>query len=108
MSATFDHQFLYLATIGRKTGLEGQIEIWFVEFNGRVYLLAEHGHKAQWVKNVIDNPRVTVRIGDRNWTGTARVLDAEKDANMYMKACELAREKYGWGDGLPVEIRLVE
>jgi deazaflavin-dependent oxidoreductase (nitroreductase family) len=106
--ATFDHQFLYLTTIGRKTGLARQIEIWFVEFDGRVYILAEHGYEARWVKNVIDNPRVTVRIGDRNWTGTARVLDPENDADMYLKARELAREKYCWGDGLPVEIRLVD
>ena len=102
MSATFDHQFLYLTAIGRKTGLARQIEIWFVEFDGRVYILAEHGYKARWVKNVTDNPRVTVRIGDRNWIAT------EKDAAVCLKARELAREKYGWGDGLPVEIRLVD
>ena len=108
MSATFDQQFLYLTTIGRKTGLARQIEIWFVELDGRVYILAEHGYKAQWVKNVLDNPRVTVRIGDHNWIGAARVLDPEKAAEVYLKARELSREKYGWGDGLPVEIRLVE
>jgi deazaflavin-dependent oxidoreductase (nitroreductase family) len=108
LPGTFDHQFLYLTTIGRKTGLARQIEIWFVEFEGRVYILAEHGYKALWVKNVIDNPQVAVRIGEHNWTATARVLDAEKNADMYLKARELAREKYGWGDGLPVEVRLVE
>jgi hypothetical protein len=35
------------------------------------------------------------------------VLDPESDADTYLKARELAREEFGWGDGLPVEIRLV-
>jgi len=41
-----DAQFLYLTTTGRKTGLPREIEIWFVEADGRVYILAEHGYKA--------------------------------------------------------------
>jgi hypothetical protein len=36
------------------------------------------------------------------------VLDADRDADTYLKTRRLAREKYGWGEGLPVEIRLVE
>ena len=35
---------------------------------------------------------------------TARVLDQKADAELWNRAQELAREKYGWGDGLPVEI----
>ena len=48
-----------------------------------------------------------VRIGDQQWNGLARVLDADQDADGYLKARQLAREKYAWGEGLPVEIRLV-
>jgi len=33
-----DAQVLYLTTIGRKTGLPREIEIWFVTFTGRFYL----------------------------------------------------------------------
>jgi hypothetical protein len=51
MNNDFDEQFLYLTTIGRKTGLLR--EIWFVELNNRLYVLAEHGYKAQWLQNVI-------------------------------------------------------
>jgi hypothetical protein len=35
------------------------------------------------------------------------VLDPDQDSDVYFKARNLAREKYGWGDGLPVEIRRV-
>ena len=100
----WNHQFLYLTTIGRKTGLPREIEIWFVQLDERPYILAEHGFKAQWVQNILINPRVHVRIGDQEWDGLARVLDAEKDADVFLRARELSRKKYAWGDGLPVEV----
>ncbi len=100
-------QFLYLTTTGRKTGLPRQIEIWFVETKGRFYILAEHYHRTQWVKNIRHDPQVRVRIGRREspeLDATARVLDPERDAGLYQAAQRLSREKHGWGDGLPVEI----
>ncbi len=101
-----DTPFLYLTTTGHKTGMPRQVEIWFVESDGHLYILAEHGYKAHWVQNILADNRVRVRIGDRQWDGVARVLDPEQDADAYLKARQLAREKYGWGEGLPVEIRL--
>jgi deazaflavin-dependent oxidoreductase (nitroreductase family) len=78
-----------------------------LEADGRLYVLAEHGHKARWVQNILANPRVHVRLGDQQWDGLARVLDPNKDAEAYSNARMLSREKYDWCDGLPVEIRLV-
>ena len=99
-----DVQFLYLTTTGRKTGLPREIEIWFVETDRKVYIFAEHGYKAQWVQNVLSDPHVRVRVGDKEWNGLARVLDPEQDRDACVKVRELAGEKYGWGEGLPVEI----
>jgi len=96
--------FLYLTTTGRKTGRPHEIEIWFVASGGNLYVLAEHFRKAQWVKNIERNARVRVRIGGREASAIARVLDSERDAGEWRTAQELAREKYGWGDGLPVRI----
>lgn len=101
-------QFLYLTTTGRKTGLPREIEIWFVAFNGKYYILAEHGENAHWVKNLQANPRVRVRVGERSFDATARALDKERDRTMYERAQQLEREKYGWGWGLPVEITPAE
>ena len=42
----------------------------------------------QWVQNVIKSPTVDVRIGDRHYTGTARVLHRAKDADAYIAAQE--------------------
>jgi deazaflavin-dependent oxidoreductase (nitroreductase family) len=97
-------QYLYLTTTGRITGQPREIEIWFVESQGKLYILAEHFHKAQWVKNIERNPRVRVRVGSSEFEATARVLDKKLDAATWKLAQELEREKYGWGDGLPVEI----
>ncbi|MCI0488498.1 MAG: nitroreductase family deazaflavin-dependent oxidoreductase [Blastocatellia bacterium] len=97
-------QYLYLTTTGRVTGREREIEIWFVATGGKLYILAEHFHKAQWVQNILRNPRVKVRLGDREFEATARVLDPESDAELWQRAQQLEREKYGWGEGLPVEI----
>jgi len=97
-------QFLYLTTTGRVSGLPREIEIWFVEANGKYFMLAEKFHDAHWVRNIEKDPRVHVRVGDRRFEATARALDSERDADAWKMAQDLEREKYGWGDGLPVEI----
>jgi deazaflavin-dependent oxidoreductase (nitroreductase family) len=97
-------KYLYLTTTGRVTGQPREIEIWFVESGGKFYILAEHFHKTQWVKNILHDPRVRARIEGRNFEATARVLDEKKDSELWEMAQTLGREKYGWGDGLPVEI----
>jgi deazaflavin-dependent oxidoreductase (nitroreductase family) len=96
--------YLYLTTIGRKSGLPREIEIWFVADSGRLYVLAEHFERANWVRNIIEQPRVRFRLGGREFAATARVLDRSRDAESWRTAQRLAVEKYGWGDGLPVEI----
>ena len=101
-------QFIYVTTTGRVTGKLREIEIWFVESGDKLYILAEHFFKTQWVQNIVRNPRIRVRVGDHECDATARVLDPDIDSAAWHKAQELAREKYGWGEGLPVEISLDE
>ena len=103
-----DLQVLYLTTVGRLSGLSRKIEIWFVASEGRLYILAEHFHRAHWVQNIGCNPQVHLRIGTRELKGTARVLDQTRDRETWQLAQKLARNKYGWGEGLPVEIILDE
>jgi deazaflavin-dependent oxidoreductase (nitroreductase family) len=96
--------YLYLTTTGRATGKSREIEIWFVESQARFYILAEHLHEAHWVKNIKRDPRVRVRLGRRSFEASARVLDYNRDRKAWLTAQRLAREKYGWGKGLPVEL----
>ena len=95
---------LYLTTTGRVSGLPRQIEIWFVESGEKLYLLAEHFQRAHWVQNIQRDAKIKIRIGNCEWRATGRVLDPEGNREQWELAQELFRQKYGWGDGLPVEI----
>jgi deazaflavin-dependent oxidoreductase (nitroreductase family) len=97
-------KILYLTTIGRRTGLPREIEIWFIVYRDRFYLFAETGEAAAWVKNVKNDPEVMVLIGERQIGATARVLDRETDRELWDRVAAIADRKYGWGDGLPVEV----
>ena len=99
-----EKQVLYLTTTGSRTSLPREIEIWFVVCGERFYLFAETGEAANWVKNIRRNPKVTIRIGERQIGATARVLDRHADRELWDRVAAIADRKYGWGDGLPVEI----
>ena len=104
LESVADQQVLYLTTVGRRTGLPREIEIWFVVQCQRLYLFAETGEAAGWVKNIRRNPKVTVRIGEWRIDAIARVLDRHADSKLWDQVADIANRKYGWGDGLPVEI----
>jgi deazaflavin-dependent oxidoreductase (nitroreductase family) len=104
LQSVADERVLYLTTIGRMSGLPREIEIWFVVRRERFYLFAETGEAAGWVKNIRNNPKVKVRIGDRQIDATARVLDRRADRKLWDDVAAIADRKYEWGDGLPVEI----
>jgi hypothetical protein len=84
--------------------LPREIEIWFVVYCDHFYLFAETREAAAWIKNVRRNPEILVRIGDRQIGATARVLDRETDRELWDQVAAIADCKYGWGDGLPMEI----
>ena len=107
--------FCYLTTNGRVTGRAHTIEIWFALNEGTLYMLSGNGprHRADWVRNLMKTPAVTVRIGDREFSGSGRVVeDGEEDA----LARRLLLEKYEpmysgdlseWGQtALPVAVEL--
>jgi deazaflavin-dependent oxidoreductase (nitroreductase family) len=73
-----DQQVLYLTTIGRRTGLPRQIEIWFVVCRERFYLFAETGEAAGWVKNIRRNPNVAIKVGERRIDATARACSTAR------------------------------
>ena len=83
-------EYCYLTTKGRVSGRPHEIEIWFGAQNNTVYLLSGSG-KSDWVKNLLKDPVVTVRIAKHNFTGTARVV---KDKEKELRARYLVAEKY--------------
>ena len=93
-----------MTTTGRRTGRPREIEIWFTERRGRYYLVAEHRERAQWVRNLRAAPRVAVRVGRRAFAADARVVDAKREPQLARAVRKLSETKYGWGDGLVVEL----
>lgn len=99
-----EEQFLYLTTVGRKTGLPREIEIWYTRVGAAYYLIAEPRTEANWVKNIQHNARLTFRIGAQCFAGTGRVLDEKADAALWQVVAGRFAQKYGWNDGLVVEL----
>ena len=98
-------EFLYLTTTGRRSGQPREIEIWFTRRDRCYYIVAEHRWDAQWVQNVLVEPRVRVRVGDEEFGARARVIDAGTEPDLHEAAQTLFERKYGWGDGLVVELQ---
>jgi deazaflavin-dependent oxidoreductase (nitroreductase family) len=104
--------FLYLTTTGRTTGQPRELEIWFVEHDGRYYLCAQNRERAQWVKNLEADPKLSFTVGTRDdresqlarLSGTGRVVHAEKEPELVRTICARFNKKYGWSDGLVVEL----
>ena len=101
---TAEGEFLYLTTVGRRSGLPREIEIWFTRLNGRYYVIAEHGRRAGWVQNVRANATVHVRVAGATFTATARLVDPADELPLAEAVQTRSRAKYGWGAGLIVEL----
>jgi deazaflavin-dependent oxidoreductase (nitroreductase family) len=99
-----DVQYLYLTTTGRRTGLPREIEIWFTERQGRFYIIAEHGERANWVRNIREQPHVHIRVGALQLNATARLVDDEREPELARAVKALSDAKYGWSNGLVAEI----
>ena len=89
-----------LQTIGRVSGRPRTIEIWFATDGERVYMLAGGRHRAHWVRNLVADSRVRVRIGGQTLDATARVIEGEEREAL---ARQLVAAKYqGWSEGRPM------
>ena len=96
-------QFLYLTSKGWKIDIQHRIEIWFVEYDGRYYVMSEHLERADWVKNIIHDPRVLVTVNHDTFDGIARIVDKGKEPQLSAEVSKLMRTKEI--DGLIVELK---
>jgi deazaflavin-dependent oxidoreductase (nitroreductase family) len=98
--------FLYLTTKGWKTGRPHRIEIWFISNAGKYYVLSERKEKAHWVQNIMHNQRVLFTVNSKSFEGTARIVDKHTESKLAERISSLMHTKYGWSDGLIVELSL--
>ena len=97
-------QFLYLTTRGWKTGNPHRIEIWFVEYNERYYIISERLESADWVQNIKHNPKVSFSINDNVFNGNQRIGHKVKESGLVGEVSKLMNTKYRWSQGLIVEL----
>lgn len=105
-------QFLYLTTTGRKSGEPRRIEIWYVERGGRHYMISERREESHWVKNIQHDPAVVFSVGTRAdptaglpaTRATGRVVDDGEEPELARAVRALMDAKYGWSEGLVVEL----
>lgn len=81
LSGLAGEEYCYLTTTGRVTGRPHEIEIWFGLQRATLYLMAGNG-KSDWVRNLIKNPSVTVRIAKHTLAGTAHLVNDEQEQTM--------------------------
>jgi deazaflavin-dependent oxidoreductase (nitroreductase family) len=70
-----DQDFCYLTTTGRVSGKPREIEIWFGLEGRTLYMLSGGRDRSDWVRNLLEQPQVSVRIADVTEPGRARVVE---------------------------------
>ena len=73
--------YALLETTGRKTGKARRIPVGNGLVGGQFWIVAEHGQKAGYVRNIAVSPRVRLKLRDglraRWYTGTANLLSED-------------------------------
>jgi deazaflavin-dependent oxidoreductase (nitroreductase family) len=93
-----EEPFAYLTTTGRRSGRAHRIEIWFALEGNAVYLLSGGRERADWVRNLQADPRVTVELGPETRAGVARIVPPGTPEDR--RARELLVAKYRTGNDL--------
>jgi len=69
---------LLLTTIGRKSGKPRVTPLQYEEIDGRIYIGAALGQKADWYRNIQVNPEVEVRVRSERFSGRAETITDPK------------------------------
>ena len=111
--ALAEEDYCYLTTTGRVSGEPREIEIWFGLAGTTLYMLSGGGDRSNWVRNLRREPRVTVRIGDRTFDGTARIVGQREEDDLARRTLlDKYRPRYtgdlsSWGTtALPIAVDL--
>jgi deazaflavin-dependent oxidoreductase (nitroreductase family) len=64
----------YVTTVGRRSGRRHEVEIWFGVRDDTLYLISGNGAGADWYRNALAAPTVTVRIDGEVRDGRARAV----------------------------------
>lgn len=83
-----------IVTTGRVSGNPHEIEIWFGVLDGAMYLISGNGPGADWYRNMLAHPEVTVKLAGVQHVGRARDVT---DPDERRRCGDLMGVKYVWG-----------
>lgn len=89
-------EYCYLITRGRKSGIPHEIEIWFIVYENSLYLMSGGMDKSDWVKNLLKDPNVTIRIAGQTFPAVASLLEDKTVEQMIRMAMAI---KYNEWEG---------
>jgi len=92
-------EFCYLTTRGRRTGQPHRIEIWFVAHDDGAYLLSD-SDRADWYRNLVVDPTVTLEIAGHVRTATAAPVGPEDASNATVRPAMTAKYQAGYAEDL--------
>lgn len=75
LSSFEKEDYCYLTTRGRVTGKPHEIEIWFVVHESALYIMSGNMERSDWVKNLLKEPNVSIRIAEQTFPALAALLD---------------------------------
>lgn len=79
------------------TGKPHEIEIWFVVHDGAVYLMSGGMDKSDWVKNLLKDPHVTIRIAGQTFTALAHVRQEKNEERIRNLMADKYKERESGG-----------
>jgi deazaflavin-dependent oxidoreductase (nitroreductase family) len=92
-------EFCYLTTRGRRTGEPHRIEIWFVAHDDGAYLLSD-SDRADWYRNLVADPTVTLEIGGQVRTTSAAPVGDDDPSNDAVRPAMAAKYQASDADDL--------
>jgi len=92
-------EFCYLTTRGRRTGEPHRIEIWFTAHDDGAYLLSD-SDRADWYRNLVADPTVTLEIGGQARTTSAAPVAGDDPSNAAVRPAMAAKYQQGYAEDL--------
>ena len=87
---------LLLTTAGRKSGRPTVTPLMYEEQGDTLIVASARGHSADWLHNILANPKVSVRVGRRQFDAIAEATsDPEKIADYLQRQIERNPTMFG-------------
>ncbi len=99
-------RMLVLTTRGRKSGLPRHTMVSAVDVDGQDYIVSGWGPRSQWVKNVKNDPLVTVQVYQRTFSARIRrITDPEEFSRVVQKMFQTGGDSHfkSWLASLGIE-----